>query len=107
MSRLFAYLILGCFCWTAAWAQDFTALARVDNARSSIADNNGGVELRLGLSQPVPFRVFTLDAPWRLVMDFSEIDWSGFGTETFTQNAAVEAVSVGSFQPGWSRMVIA
>ena len=36
-----------------------------------------GAEVVLYLSQPVPWRVFTLDDPRRLVIDFREVDWRG------------------------------
>lgn len=50
-------------------AQDFTALARLDAAASSISDQGRGVAIELFLSQPVPFRVFTLTEPMRLVVE--------------------------------------
>ena len=56
-----------------ALAQGLTALARVDADRSELVDTRRGVEMRLGLSQAVPFRVFTLEAPSRLVLDFSDV----------------------------------
>ncbi|MFM2354351.1 MAG: hypothetical protein RLZZ528_87, partial [Pseudomonadota bacterium] len=63
--------------WAApAGAQGLNALARIDAGASGIADaGGGGVDLRLALSQPVPYRLFLLDAPPRLVADFSEVDF--------------------------------
>ncbi len=58
-------------------AQRLTALARVQPEASSLQDNGADVVLRLTLSQPVPFRVFSLDNPRRLVIDFNEVDWTG------------------------------
>ena len=89
-----------------AQAQELTALARVDAAGSSIVDNRGGAELVLSLSQAVPFRVFTLDASRRLVLDFSEVAWDGLSEDAFDRAAAVSGVQMGVFQPGWSRMVV-
>ncbi|MEL7116718.1 MAG: N-acetylmuramoyl-L-alanine amidase, partial [Pseudomonadota bacterium] len=65
------FAALGVIWASCVLAQDFTGLARVDAARSFVEDRRGGAELRLGLSQPVPYRVFLLDDPWRLVLDFS------------------------------------
>lgn len=89
-----------------ALAQGLTALARVDAGASAVRDVPGGAELVLGLSQPVPYRVFTLDAPRRLVLDFSEVAWDGLVAGRFDRAEAVLGVAVGAFRPGWSRMVL-
>ncbi len=81
---------------------DLGALARVSD-ESRIVEADGGAELVLDLSQPVPWRVFLLDAPRRAVIDLSEVVWP----ETMLLGAlAVEDLRMGVFQPGWSRMVI-
>jgi len=105
------------FLWILVWlglgaglvaAQGLTALARVDPERSVVEDRrNGGVSLALGLSQPVPWRVFVLDAPPRLVLDFSEVDWTGLEAEAFDRSKWVSEVAMGSYRAGWSRMVLA
>lgn len=87
-------------------AQAFSGLARIDMAGSHIEDRDGAVSIVLSLSQGVPFRVFTLDAPERLVMDFREIDWSGVSPAALNRSVAVKAVRVGQFLPGWSRIVV-
>lgn len=89
-----------------AQGQDLSALARVLPGQSEIRDTGAGAELRLGLSQGVPYRVFTLDEPRRLIIDFNEVDWAGFDPLTFDKSQSVAAVRTGLFQPGWSRMVI-
>ncbi|QQA44735.1 N-acetylmuramoyl-L-alanine amidase [Pelagovum pacificum] len=90
----------------AASAQDFTALARFAPADSGIRDIEQGVEITLDLSQPVPWRVFTLDEPRRLVLDFREVDWGDASGETLLDSALVEDMRMGRFAPGWSRMVL-
>ena len=87
-------------------AQRLTALARVQPEALSLQDNGADVVLRLTLSQPVPFRVFSLDNPRRLVIDFNEVDWTGLNPENLDRSAAVTDLRVGAFRPGWSRMVI-
>ncbi|MCG6903980.1 MAG: N-acetylmuramoyl-L-alanine amidase [Rhodobacter sp.] len=87
-------------------AQGLTALARVDAAASAVQDTSGGAELVLQLSQPVPYRVFTLDAPRRLVLDFSEVAWDGLTADGFDRSDRIGGVAMGAFQPGWSRMVL-
>ncbi|MCG7574682.1 N-acetylmuramoyl-L-alanine amidase [Phaeobacter sp. CNT1-3] len=92
---------------TPAAAQDLSGLARVEVGASHVRDTwGGGVELRLGLTQGVPFRVYTLAEPARLVLDFREVDWRGV-TETALLNAdGVSALRFGGVRPGWSRMVV-
>lgn len=93
---------------TSAQAQDLTALARVHPDKSEISDHwFGKTKLTLGLSQGVPYRVFLLDAPARLVVDFREVDFTGLRKDTFLHEPGrIEAVRFGAFQPGWSRLVL-
>ena len=59
-------------------AQDFGVIARVDPVASEIKDGwFGKSSVALHLSQGVPFRVFHLDAPARLIVDFKEANWTG------------------------------
>ncbi|MCZ0813962.1 MAG: N-acetylmuramoyl-L-alanine amidase [Pseudomonadota bacterium] len=90
----------------AAQERDFSGLARLDAQASGIEASGDGVVIALGLSQGVPYRIFTLDAPERLVLDFKEVDWSGIDGRALMQDAAVKDVRVGGFRPGWSRMVV-
>jgi N-acetylmuramoyl-L-alanine amidase len=88
-------------------AQEMTALARVDSAQSSITDGwFGQTRLTLALSQGVPFRVFLLNDPARLIVDFREADWTGVEPAgLLALPGRVKAVRFGAFQPGWSRLV--
>jgi N-acetylmuramoyl-L-alanine amidase len=89
-----------------AVAQSFGALARVVPAETSAEAQGGAVTLRLGLSQPVPFRVFVLDDPRRVVVDFREVLWDGV-PPGFATLPGVAAIEVGAaFEAGWSRMVL-
>ncbi|MCM2561169.1 N-acetylmuramoyl-L-alanine amidase [Lutimaribacter sp. EGI FJ00015] len=105
MSRLFAALILTIW-GSAALAQDFSGLARVDATQSRIEDSRTGAVLSLSLSQGVPWRAYTLDAPARLVLDFREVQWDGLRADDFDRADAASQVRFGGFRPGWSRMVI-
>ena len=101
-------------CLTLLWlaapaaAQDFSALARINPVSSIVKPWKQGAEVDLQLSQPVPFRVFTLDAPWRLVMDFREVDWTGLTREAIWAgpDSRISALRFGGLRPGWSRMVV-
>ncbi|HCP81672.1 MAG TPA: N-acetylmuramoyl-L-alanine amidase, partial [Octadecabacter sp.] len=63
-------------------------------------------EVELFLSQPVPYRVFTLVEPMRLVMDFREVDFRGVDAEAFTQSDWISGARFGGLRPGWSRMIL-
>ena len=84
-------------------AQDFRALARVLPEASVTADRGRSVEITLALTQSVPFRVLTHDAPRRLVVEAREVDWSGLGP-AFDRSDGIEAVAAGAQVPGWSRL---
>jgi N-acetylmuramoyl-L-alanine amidase len=89
-----------------AIADGLSALARLDPAGSSVVDRrDGGVDVTLTLSQPVPWRVFTLDDPRRLVLDLSEVDWRGAGLTLPGLGGAIVDLRAGAPMPGWSRMV--
>ena len=106
MSRLAIFCAILMFWAGGVQAQGLTALARVDADRSSITDTRQGATLRIGISQPIPYRVFTLDQPARLVLDFSVVDWTGLDAETFNQSTQVADLRMGNIRPEWSRIVI-
>ena len=106
MIRVFLALMM-CLWAMGANAQSFGGLARVDMEGSRLSDTRQGLVLELELSQGVPWRVFTLDAPERLVVDFREVDWRGVDGTLLDMAERAREVRVGSFQPGWSRMVVA
>lgn len=57
------------------------------------------------LSQPVPWRVFTLADPDRLVLDFKEVDFKTADPALFDRSARITSVRFGPLRPGWSRLV--
>ncbi|WP_375175605.1 N-acetylmuramoyl-L-alanine amidase [Pseudooceanicola sp.] len=87
-------------------AQGLVALARVAPEESALTETSGALALELALSQPVPWRVFTLADPPRVVMDFREIDWTGLRPEDLVQTDLVTELRYGAYRPGWSRMVM-
>lgn len=86
-------------------AQDLTALARFQPPASFLRDAGGGVDVRLAISQPVPWRVRVLDQPPRLVLDLREVDWTGLATMP-RASSLVTGLRAGVFRPGWSRLVM-
>ncbi|MEM7296182.1 MAG: N-acetylmuramoyl-L-alanine amidase [Pseudomonadota bacterium] len=104
------WYILAALCVCLAWlplgvsAQGFSALARVNAERSGIIDMRGGVELRLALSQGVPYRIFTLETPYRAVIEFNEVDWTGLDGRFDASEIANARVTGPS--GGWSRLIL-
>lgn len=106
MNRLFKALVAFWLIPAAGFPQEFSGLARVEAAKSSIVDDtNGGARIDLHLSQGVPYRLFTLDNPPRLVLDFQEVDWSGLQGSSLLNTDRIKQIQFGSYVPGWSRMV--
>lgn len=99
---LLAILLLS----TPVGAQSLIGMARIEANQSKITQAGTQTTLNLGLSQGVPFRIFTLDAPRRLILDFREVDWSNLPTDIGKDAAAISHVRFGLFRPGWSRMAI-
>lgn len=84
-------------------AQDLGALARFEDGK--ITDRWSGTDVRLELSQGVPWRLFTLTDPNRLVMDFREVQWGDTDPVAINASDRIATVRVGGYRPGWSRLV--
>lgn len=99
--------VLALMIWAAqAAAQEFSALARIDAARSQITDlGRDGVAVDLYMEPGVPYRIFTLDGPPRLVIDFQEVDWTGLAPAALLKTDRIAGVQFGAYVPGWSRLV--
>jgi N-acetylmuramoyl-L-alanine amidase len=87
-------------------ARDLAGLARLNGGASHVEDRGVGLEVVLHLTQGVPWRVFTLDAPPRLVFDFRQVSFDGLDPARLDRAAGVAGIRVGLFRPGWSRMVL-
>lgn len=84
-----------------------SALARLGPGGVSLAEGwRGDAALTIPISRAVPWRVFTLDDPMRVVVDFSELDWSGFDPAALAQSPLVITARAGLFRPGWTRLVV-
>ena len=105
MKRIGLWLIL--LFWSGVGvAQDgLTALARLEPG-SIIRDAGDGVEVTLQLSQAVPYRVYQLADPWRMVFEFSEVEFSPISHGSLDQSDAVLSLRSGAVRPGWSRLVM-
>lgn len=90
-----------------ASGQQMQALARLDISDSSVTGRaSGDVDIELKITQAVPYRVFTLDRPARLVMDFREVNFNGITQDELIKTDLIENMRTGLFRPGWSRMVL-
>jgi N-acetylmuramoyl-L-alanine amidase len=82
------------------------ALARLLPETSQLRAADDGVSVTLSLSQPVPFRVFSLADPARVVVDFREVafgDWA----DGVALPDAITAIATGpSRDAGWSRLIL-
>lgn len=88
-------------------AQQLTGLARLAGEGVVVTSDEQGVEIAIPMTRPVPWRVFTLDEPPRLVVDFSELDWDGtYGDALAADHPRIATMRTGLFRPGWSRMVV-
>ena len=102
--RLIAVLLSLVSPTLSAPAQELSALARFDARASSLRDAGAGIEVRLVISQPVPWRVRLMDNPPRLVLDLREVDWRGL-SDMPRAGARVRELRAGVYRPGWSRLV--
>ncbi|MGC9368743.1 MAG: N-acetylmuramoyl-L-alanine amidase family protein [Paracoccaceae bacterium] len=106
MSSLFRAILIWLMLAAPAAAQPLSALARVDAAGSRISDAGEGVELRLALSQPVPYALRLLDGPPRLAVEFNEVDWTGLTPAGFGRSGRAEVTAMGTLRQGWSRLML-
>lgn len=78
-----------------------------DPARSRTEDGWRGVDITLGLTTPLPFRLGFLDAPPRLVVDLPGLDWGGMTPERLVSGRVVAArLGKNQLRPGWARLVL-
>ena len=64
-----------------------------------------GTEIRIQHTQGVPFRIYTLDAPKRLIVEFNSVIFAGFEEAMFSRSQSITGVRAGALKSGWSRMV--
>lgn len=90
---------------SACAAQDLRAVARVDMAGSAVTDTRGGAELVLALTQAVPYRIYALADPMRVVIEFREVRFER-DLSALDRAERIETVSWGPGPTGWSRLVL-
>ncbi|NNE87571.1 MAG: N-acetylmuramoyl-L-alanine amidase [Silicimonas sp.] len=83
-------------------AAEPNALAQLGAGGAVIDDKSGAVEIRVALSQAVPWRVHLLNGPPRVALEFGELRWS---EAPDVRSASVTDVMTERHDAGWSRMV--
>ena len=54
----------------------------------------------------MPYRVFALNDPARLVFDFREVDFAGIDPTALMSTLNANVLRFGAVRPGWSRLVL-
>lgn len=104
-----AALLLALLVPGACASETLGASARLDPADGlRLHSDHAQITLELPLSQAVPWRVRTLPAPPRLVIDLNAVDWTGVvpGNLIAQAGPAVRDLRLGRLGSGWSRMVL-
>ncbi len=89
-------------------AGGFSALARPQISDVQLASGAGGNALRFVVDEPIDFRLFTLAAPLRLVLDLPAVDWRPPPAQldrVARQSQIVRNVRHGEFGGGTQRIV--
>lgn len=83
-----------------------TGLATEKIAGLSIDGPSGKARIVMDMTAPVPYALFTLADPYRIVIDLPEIDWSSARQSAGTAKGLVSGYRFGLFQPGNARFVL-
>ncbi len=102
----FGLLLLFCQMVTSAAPGQEHGIARINAGESRIEDFGSNLHVELALSRPVLWRVFTLDAPRRLVVDFSEVDFRGTDLGAIVASDGVSWVEQRRDGANWTQLVI-
>ena len=83
-----------------------SALAQPEVSEVRVGVHPDKTRFVLGLSESVPFRVFTLADPYRVVIDFPELSWTAPPDALNRPQGQIAAMRYGLFTPGTSRIVL-
>jgi len=99
MTRLVVFLFCLVAAAPASWAKPSVTAARVGSHPAM-------TRFVLELSQAPVFEIFTLQDPYRVVIDLPEMDWRIPPEEVPRGQGVIEDLRFGLFQPGRSRVVL-
>lgn len=87
--------------------------ARLVPGASALTSSGGGwlrgppdMQLRLTLTRAVPYRVFLVGDPIRLIVDLKDVDFANAKAQDLFGADLVPAIRWGHYRRGWSRMVV-
>jgi N-acetylmuramoyl-L-alanine amidase len=95
-------LVIAVLLWLAA-AGALEAAPEITGAR--IGAHVDKTRFVLELSEDLPYRVFTLADPFRVVIDLPEVTWQGHETAPVI-GGVIKALRFGRFEPGTKRVVL-
>lgn len=109
--HLFNPVVLGAMLLFAAFA---LLAPQISVAQSSgpvlsdarIGEREGETRFVLEFDRPVPYKVFTLAGPDRVVIDLPSVDWKGPGLDEVRGRGLIGGYRHGLFKPGITRVVI-
>ncbi len=87
------------FAVTQAWAGAVVTAVRTGEHASM-------TRFVLELSEAVEFEVFTLEKPYRVVIDFPDVTWRIFAGDVVETGGLIESFRFGSFRAGVERLVL-
>jgi N-acetylmuramoyl-L-alanine amidase len=93
-----------CFFWCLCTA--ISAQVTVDPNRTAVRDGWWQLEVQVALSEVTPYRLFTLDNPRRLIVDFKDVIWPDVAPATLLTGDRATALRYGPLNPEWTRLVV-
>ena len=92
---------------SAASSETQSALARLDSQNSFVKDALWGqVQMQLSLSQGVPYRVYTVTEPNRIVLEFNGATISDLEVAKVNQSDKIESVETKMSAAGWLQLIL-
>lgn len=107
--RFLALVLALVLTWSPAIAQEPARLQPGASALTVTGRGWGGpppMQLRLTLTRAVPYRVYLVGDPIRLIVDLKGVDFTGMRPEDLFGADLVPAIRWGRYRRGWSRIVI-
>ncbi len=92
---------------SAASSETQSALARLDSQNSFVKDALWGqVQMQLSLSQGVPYRVYTVTEPNRVVLEFNGATIGDLEVAKVNQSDKIESVETKMSAAGWLQLIL-
>lgn len=100
------FFLIFCALSLVAHAEVKSGLARLDAEQSSMKDIMWGqVQIKLSLSQGVPYRVYTQAKPDRVVLEFNKAFLEGITKSGMNQSDSIDTVDLAVSKVGWNQVI--